>query len=344
MLWLSARWPKLPGRCEISQWTKIWGILLGLALYAGEFGKKMFWLLRLKNCKVGCIRNVSQKTECERSLDNPKRWRICISSGRWSAKLSGRDCEFEPTLRRESTVRRVNLSWESHGDREECRPEEQEDDAEDREGFWSIQGHFIYCHHVEPRVQLTCQEKSHPSFHKIYIIKRNSSQKKYTMRGERIGEKPKHHERKTNSIVLILQGKDGILYFIQLCARIRSDEKISKTALHLILFKGESKHTLSHLAAQRVCETKFLTSYPQNPGSTRYSQVGTWEKEYELRMWFWSSNFGNRELRTVQKTLEICLSETHALKNREAQTKDLSSKPMLISNAKRQWKRNERRS
>ena len=36
----------------------------------GEFGKKILWLLRLMNSKVGCIRNRSQKTECERSLDN----------------------------------------------------------------------------------------------------------------------------------------------------------------------------------------------------------------------------------------------------------------------------------
>ena len=42
-----------------------------------------------------------------------------------SAKLTGRDYEFqEPTLRRESTVRRENLSGESHGDREEFQPEE----------------------------------------------------------------------------------------------------------------------------------------------------------------------------------------------------------------------------
>ena len=42
-----------------------------------------------------------------------------------SAKLSGRNYEFqEPTLRRESTVRRENLSGESHGDREEFRHEE----------------------------------------------------------------------------------------------------------------------------------------------------------------------------------------------------------------------------
>ena len=42
----------------------------------------------------------------------------------------------------------------------------------------------------------------------------------------------------------------------------------------------------------------------------------------------------NRELRTVQKTLEISLSETHASGNREAQTKDLASQAMLIPDAK----------
>ena len=37
-----------------------------------------------------------------------------------SATLSGRNFEFqEPTLRRESTVWKENLSGESHGDREE---------------------------------------------------------------------------------------------------------------------------------------------------------------------------------------------------------------------------------
>ena len=72
-----------------------------------------------------------------------------------SAKLSGRDDEFqEPTLRRESTVRRENLSGESHGDREEFQPEETKDDAEARSDYRSIQGDFIYRHHIEPRVQL----------------------------------------------------------------------------------------------------------------------------------------------------------------------------------------------
>ena len=81
-----------------------------------------------------------------------------------SAKLSGTDYEFqEPTLRRESTVRRGNLSGQSHGDREEFRPEETKDDAGIHNDFWSIQGDFIYRHHIEPRFQLYVpREESFP--------------------------------------------------------------------------------------------------------------------------------------------------------------------------------------
>ena len=91
-----------------------------------------------------------------------------------SAKLSRRDYEFqEPTLRRESTVGRENLSGESHGDREEFRPEETKDDeginmdfwahADARKAFWSTQRDFIYRHHIEPRLQLYVpREESFP--------------------------------------------------------------------------------------------------------------------------------------------------------------------------------------
>ena len=51
MLLPSARCPKPFGRRENSVWTKIWRILLGHACSRGEFGKKIFWLLRLKNWK-----------------------------------------------------------------------------------------------------------------------------------------------------------------------------------------------------------------------------------------------------------------------------------------------------
>ena len=53
-------------------------------------------------------------------------------------KLSGRDCEFqESTLRREYTVKRENLSRESHGEREEFQLEETKDDEGITKDFWA---------------------------------------------------------------------------------------------------------------------------------------------------------------------------------------------------------------
>ena len=55
-------------------------------------------------------------------------------------KLSGRDYEFEePTLGREYTVKREreNLRGESHGEREEFRPEETKDDEGITKDFWA---------------------------------------------------------------------------------------------------------------------------------------------------------------------------------------------------------------
>ena len=64
----------------------------------GEGGERWRWRWRCVSCE----------TECERSLDNPKRLRICFFCGRWFSKvIRKRDYEFpEPTLRRESTVKR----------------------------------------------------------------------------------------------------------------------------------------------------------------------------------------------------------------------------------------------
>ena len=102
----------------------------------GRHSDCWYWGIR----KIGCVRNLSQKTERKGSPDNPQRRRICIA-----AKLPERDYEFqEPTLRRKFTVRRENLSGESQGDKEEFQSEETKDDAEARKDFWSILGDFIY--------------------------------------------------------------------------------------------------------------------------------------------------------------------------------------------------------
>ena len=117
------------------------------------FWKKIFWLLRLRIGQVRCIRNISQKTECERSSDKPKKKRICFFPWQMvQPNYQGKTTNsLNPLWDGNPTVTRENLSAESQGGREKFRPEEQEDDAEDQEYFWSIQGYFSYCHHVEPK-------------------------------------------------------------------------------------------------------------------------------------------------------------------------------------------------
>ena len=77
------------------------------------------------------------------------------------------------------------------------------------------------------------------------------------------------------------------------------------------------------------------SSKPENPRSTRYSQVRTWEERgMNSECCSIQRTSRNREIRMVQKILEICLSETHASGNRVAQTKSLSFQAMLIPDAK----------
>ena len=79
-------------------------------------------------------------------------------------KMFGRDHEFrEPTRRREQPVSCEGLREELQGEPEGPQPTESTDDAEARAGFWSIQGDFIYRHHIEPQVQLySPREESFP--------------------------------------------------------------------------------------------------------------------------------------------------------------------------------------
>ena len=79
-----------------------------------------------------------------------------------SAKLSGRDYAFqEPTPRRESTVRRENLSGEAHGDREEFQPEETKDDEGINKDFWDhAEVRKDFCRHlIQPRSSIARAEK-----------------------------------------------------------------------------------------------------------------------------------------------------------------------------------------
>ena len=131
-----------------------------------------------------------------------------------SAKLSGRDYELqEPTLRRESTVKKESLNGESHGDREEFQPEETKDDEGINKDF---------CVHAEARKEIhlssTCRTEKfnwraerriisylQDSFYWTKLIRIRIYNAVWEL------EKPKHLSQKQIQLFMILQGKDGIL-------------------------------------------------------------------------------------------------------------------------------------
>ena len=52
-----------------------------------------------------------------------------------------------------------DLRAELQGSPDKSQPTETQDDAEARNDFWAMEGHFIFRHHVEPRVHLYVLEE-----------------------------------------------------------------------------------------------------------------------------------------------------------------------------------------
>ena len=122
-----------------------------------EFGKEMFWSQTLRNWKTSTHRKSIPEVSMQRKYLRKKKGEKLkdANSADGTAKLSGRDHEFrEPAQRREQPVGSKDLSRELQGEPEGPQPTESKNDAEARKDFWSIQGDFIYRHHIEPRGQL----------------------------------------------------------------------------------------------------------------------------------------------------------------------------------------------
>ena len=109
------------------------------------------------------VRNPRSDTQRKRNIDVQK-WIFDILVADGTAKLSGGDHEFrQPTPRREQLLRSENVKGELQGEPEGFhQPTETKDDAEARNDFWSIQGHFIYCHHIKRQVQLCAEGRNIP--------------------------------------------------------------------------------------------------------------------------------------------------------------------------------------
>ena len=210
-----------------------------------------------------------------------------------SAKLSGRDYELqEPTLRRESTVRREDLNGESHGDREEFRPEEIK---RWRRNQWG----FLGSHRSSERISLIViilnrevqlAERRIISDFTRFIYWAKLHREEIHDAGGGLEKSQNIWGKNQIQFFLILQGKERILHFITTLRKNSFRWKDLKKALHLIFFEGESKHMLSRLAAQRICETNFFKFSKKSGEYGILSSENLERNEYELRM-FCPANF-----------------------------------------------------
>ena len=161
------------------KWTKIWRRI-------HQFGKKILpeiflscawsrWHLEMRHSgcwywrirKVGCIRNLSQKTECNRSPDHPQRRRLSISCGRWFSNIIRERLRIPRTHSETGTNRkgREKLSGESQGDREEFQPEETKDHAKLRNTSVLFKEISFIVIILNWEFNYTCRKKNHSPFH-----------------------------------------------------------------------------------------------------------------------------------------------------------------------------------
>ena len=173
---------------------------------------------------------------------------------------------------------------------------------------------FIYRHQIELRSSTYVPREESFLISKIYVIERNSSEQKYTKRGEKIGETPKHLRQKQIQLYWYCRKKNEILYFITTLRKNSFRWKDLKKALHLIYLKV--KASIRCLVSRHsVSVRQDSSSKPKNPGRIWEERSMNSERGSGQR------TSRNRDLRMVQKIQEICLSETHASGNREAQIK-----------------------
>ena len=102
-----------------------------------------------------------------------------------AATLSGRDYEFqEPTLRRESTVKRESRR-RTDGDREEFRLEEKDDESKRIFELTKKLGkNFLFRHHIEPTSSTCAPREESLLISKICIVERDATEKEKTFQGE----------------------------------------------------------------------------------------------------------------------------------------------------------------
>ena len=152
------------------------GIFLGCVLYAGGILKGDIQVADLEELeKMDASEIHAERLNAKKGDPTERWWRIHILRRRWNIKnLLGRSDTENLHLTRNHPIRgdsHHDFLGESEGSpRAQHFQDSYPDAGEARNDFWSISGHVIYRHHVEPRVKLcTPREESFPIPLKILL-------------------------------------------------------------------------------------------------------------------------------------------------------------------------------
>ena len=191
MLLLSAKCPRPPGRRENSIWKKIWWIIQrayhtsrctsgipsniskrssknssiwsesttrdfsGICIDRGVNLERRYSNADIEESEILDASEIyRRRLNAKEVLITSKKWRICISCGAWFSKIVGKRQRIPGNHSETWTNRKERGSQRRFSWRSGRVSAEQEDETTVRKDFWSMQGDFVYRHHIEPRVQL----------------------------------------------------------------------------------------------------------------------------------------------------------------------------------------------
>ena len=206
---------------------------------------------------------------------------------------------------------------------------------------------FHFCHHIEPRVQVTCREKNHSFLiSKIYIIERNSSEKKKTMRRED-WRKAKNiwGKNKFNYIVVAGKGRNSVPYhnFTQEFVPMKRSQESSSLNF---LWRWKQALVVSSGGTAYLWD-KNSSSDPWKSGSMRHFQVWIWEERSMI--WWFPNVVLISELRESRVTYgsedsgELSLRDACLGKPKSKNKRSFIPSNVISRWKRRQWKRNDRR-
>ena len=158
-----------------------------------EFGKNMFWLLKLKNQKRWTHQQFfSRRLNAKEVLLTPKRWRICFSCGRWFSKIIRKRLRIPRThsetgihCKERESQRRISLAI---GKSFDLKNKKMTQKIGNNFGLFKDTSFIVII--LNRGVQLTCREKNHSLFPRFTLL--NETRPRRNIRCGRGLDTPKH--------------------------------------------------------------------------------------------------------------------------------------------------------